>query len=119
MKLNVSQTVVDTFVVTCIGLAATIVVLEYVVDADDGEDGGDKDVSVDDTVRAQVCATWRTTPTRPKSAASWRDLKFFLDEHVAPELPKLFRLIGQHWLTPKTAWVWAFLSSRGTGVSAT
>jgi hypothetical protein len=117
MKVSVSRIVVDTFVVTCIGLAAAIVALEYAFDGGEEtlEDAGHTGDLVDDTLRAQVCASWRTATFQHTSTGPWRDLKVFLDEHVAPELPKVFRLIGQHWLTPKTAWVWSVLNSRNPG----
>lgn len=35
-----------------------------------------------------------------RRAQHMRELKQFLDAHVAPELPKVFRLVGQHLVTP-------------------
>jgi hypothetical protein len=106
MKAGVSQVIVDTFVVACLGLAGAIIGLEYALDGDEAaysELTNGKDEVADDAVRAHVSATWRSAALSRGSASAWRDLKLFLDEHVAPELPKMFRLIGQHWLTPKTA----------------
>ncbi|BAM82951.1 hypothetical protein CYME_CMS380C [Cyanidioschyzon merolae strain 10D] len=114
MKAGVSQVIVDTFVVACLGLAGAIIGLEYALDGDEAacsELTNGKDEVADDAVRAHVSATWRSAALSRGSASAWRDLKLFLDEHVAPELPKMFRLIGQHWLTPKTAWLWSVVSS--------
>ncbi|KAK4538811.1 hypothetical protein CDCA_CDCA20G4836 [Cyanidium caldarium] len=32
--------------------------------------------------------------------ARWRRVKQLLDRYVAPQLPRVFQLVGQHWLMP-------------------
>lgn len=82
---------VNTFVASSVILATAIVALEYVHIRSDELDDHRSDELRDGNENADHL----------DQIENVQEVRLFLDEYVAPELPKVFRLIGQHWLTPR------------------